>query len=622
MFRFKIETKFKDLIKSIIFLQVFYHVAGEHLLEDKRLFYVFAENSKVDKSIQERHRLLFSLSEEEESCANSGDSSDNSRRSTMVTHRRISKSDESMKSSMSEIGVRADGHISKSSSLGSNEISLVSQMADAYISHTYDLFGDLLSWWMLLPHSVIVSLLKIPSQKNVAVEVVASALTLMDMHESPAPFLLYNIKRELTQNDSIEVAFRCDTIYLQIVSEAMKLYAATYLGRQISHLLLQISQLTDSKSANLVDICVESFLHSVLSSKIPGMVLFILHQAATVSSKIFSSKTEGAQMSVVALFFLRCVVPAIINPGTLGLQSPLVSKTQKILLKIAKEIQSFASCTLSPATRNSHRLWTSHSDLYWKFCKLVEHGSEEQAVRVNLLLSSQAEILKSCSKLFYMLDMYHLDVEAELEGEHREQFQAVYYGCKTKKTACAMELVSHDKYSTFFLPRDFKSVTQWFEMERVSHRYTLLLYFKKAAGVHRLWLKSFSPFCEQLMYNDACIIAVVDSDEGKAKKLEEEWLLTYSVIGDEHQELQRFLVSKICLPAERVKSASVALIDTFENCLYKWALPADAEIQSEIVSASVVLKNLEKIIGSQASASTIENCEGTNFAGSATATFD
>ena len=469
---------------------------------------------------------------------------------------------------------------------------------DGYLSHAFDIFDELMNWWVMLPRSLAVKLLKVPTLKNVQEEFLGSTLILMDMNDCAASFLHYCIKVELIQNDKMEVAFRCDSVYLQILSEAMRLYASEYLNLQLTMLLDHIaqSQAAKKKSGDIVMSSAETLITNVLNSQLPKMIIFLLHTASSLMTQTFAVD-GGAQMCVVALFFLRCLVPAIINPASVRIPSSLIGENKLLLVKVAKEVQSFANSTLSPESREKHKLWKKSSAAYWEFCETVEKVSEAELTRIEPMSVPQATILQACSKMLYVFDMYTEDFREGMEGtEYVKEFNEIFADCKAKKQNCSKDLTLKQMYSCYFNPRDFGSVLYWLEMERLAHRFTLILYFKRYTSYHREWLKSFSPFCESLMRNDAVVFAAIEVEEKKAAKLREEWKMGFSIVGDPNQDLRKYLVDRTGYHPDKLKGAAIVLLDPFEKCLFKAALREDADLYYEKKLTPEVMKRVNRSI--------------------------
>ena len=548
---------------------MFAHISGEYMLEDRRLIYIFTEHVKFDKIVRDRHHSLVGSLDMCEKTPRSRTRSNTIDQSYSAKHQPVSRRTERKPSK----------DLMRSGSGSSSVAMAVGKEKCANMNHIgVDFFDEMVKWWTTIPYSTILSLLDLSGVKNVRTEAVTSILALLEKRESTVPFVQYSIKAELIQNDKFDVAFRCDSIYLLVISEALKMYSQEYFSRVVGDMLSKIS--VGKKDSNCEESC-RKIISSVLSTRVPPMVLHILHTVASLSSNIFlCSPTEGAQMSVVALFFLRCLVPAIINPASVRIASSVVRENKLLLVKIAKEVQSFANSTLSHQTREKHKLWNEQSAGYWQFVEAVKNGVGGDSFTPSPILIMQDRIEESSLNLFNLLVLKCDSVRTSLEGAHLQDFEELLAACRARKIACMQEHASRNIFSTFHDPFHFESIMRWFGHERMYHRFNLVLYYESPSTdmAHTFnWLKQFSSLSDTLLRVDGCIIAVTQNEDGFDNALGElDCDIGFSLVTDPEQEMLQFLSEKAGSTPERVKGGAAVLLDSFAECIFKWIHAEDA----------------------------------------------
>ena len=211
----------------------------------------------------------------------------------------------------------------------------------------------------------------------------------------------------------LETLFRMDTTFMQLISDAMKLSGRLYLADFVKSLLKKVTKLAHrmgscdwkKEAAGLF----EKFGRKILRSTLPPMMKKILDAGTKACQPLFPTIEDASKRIVIALFFLRFLVPAIVSPARFLVTPPTISANELTILKfVGRGVQSLASSsggsTLSADMKESFLSLKKEMD---EFCTAF---AKNDPIPDGMTHLNWDEILPSISQihLFMSNDFNHL----------------------------------------------------------------------------------------------------------------------------------------------------------------------------------------------------------------------
>ena len=191
-----------------------------------------------------------------------------------------------------------------------------------------------------------------------------SPLLTVHVFAGTAPTLIKHAFEKEVTGSVLETLFRMDTTYMQLISDSMKLSGRLYLADFVKSLLKKVGKLAHRMGScdwkKEAAVLFEKFARKILRSTLPSMMRKVLAAGTQACLSLFPTPEDASRRIVIALFFLRFLVPGIVSPGRFLDNPPVLSANEMTILKyVGRGVQALASSTggstLSAEMRESFR---------------------------------------------------------------------------------------------------------------------------------------------------------------------------------------------------------------------------------------------------------------------------